>query len=501
MGFKLFTRRKTPRTQSVDSTGRRLSAADAIAAGRRRGSVADDHVVTGAGEITTRQSIVPVALVTVLFFMWGFAYGLLDVLNKHFQETLHISAAESAGLQGAYFGAYFIGPLTYSGWIVRKFGYRWTFIVGLTVYGIGALLFWPSGMKRSFGGFCGAMFVVGSGLSTLETSANPFIATCGPPKWSELRLNLSQAFQAIGTVVAPVLASFVIFKDVHADDGNSLQSVQWVYLGIACFVFLLAIVFFFAPIPEVTDADMAAQSEQTSASTGYVDKPFRHQYTLFWGVAAQFCYVGSQVAIAGYFIHYVTEAKPSLSSADGSNLLAVAQGLFAIGRFSAALLMKIAKPRHILFVYMTGIIIFIAASIGTHGNAAIAMLSLVLFFESCIFPTIFTLSLRGLGRHTKRGASFLVASVSGGAVFPPMVGAVVDAKNTRIAMSVPLAGFLIAYSFPIYLNLFKAKELDGFTASKVGIEADSDAGSRQAELFGGKDVEVGKIEEVDSKAN
>lgn len=152
--------------------------------------------------------------------MWGFAYGLLDVLNKHFQETLHISAAASSGLQGyvflltliferyltiyrAYFGAYFIGPLTYSGWIVRKFGYRWTFITGLSIYGIGALLFWPSGVKRSFGGFCGAMFVVGSGLSTLETSANPFIATCGPPKYSELRLNLAQAFQAIGSVVAP----------------------------------------------------------------------------------------------------------------------------------------------------------------------------------------------------------------------------------------------------------------------------------------------------------
>ncbi|ORY19705.1 glucose/galactose transporter [Clohesyomyces aquaticus] len=496
MGFKFNRRSEQP---AVDqSSVRRPSAAEAIANQRRRKSV-DDHAVTGAGQITTRQSIVPVSLVTVLFFMWGFAYGLLDVLNKHFQETLHISAAESAGLQGAYFGAYFIGPLTYSGWIVRKFGYRWTFITGLTIYGIGALLFWPSGVKRSFGGFCGAMFVVGSGLSTLETSANPFIATCGPPRYSELRLNLSQAFQAIGTVVAPVLASFVIFKDVGSDD-NSLQSVQWVYLGIACFVFLLAIVFFFAPIPEVTDADMAAQSEETSGTTGYIDKPLSRQYTLFWGVAAQFCYVGSQVAIAGYFIHYVTEVKPSLSSAQGSNLLAVAQALFAIGRFSAALLMKIVKPRHILMAYMTGIIIFVTAAIGTKGNTAIAMLSMVLFFESCIFPTIFTLSLRGLGRHTKRGASFLVASVSGGAVFPPMLGAVVDAKNTRIAMCVPLAGFLIAWSFPIYLNLFKAQELDGFTQSKVGIVGEGSEGGKDLfENENEKDVEAGKVDVVDKK--
>ncbi|KAK5019572.1 hypothetical protein LTR39_000287 [Cryomyces antarcticus] len=467
--------------------GRRPSAVEAMANNRRRKSVSD-KVVTGAAQITTRQSMVPVALVTILFFMWGFAYGLLDVLNKHFQEVLNISRAESSGLQGAYFGAYFIGPLTYSGWIVRKFGYRWTFITGLCIYGVGALLFWPSGVKRSFGGFCGSMFVVGSGLSTLETSANPFIATCGPPKWSELRLNLSQAFQAIGTVVAPVLASYVLFKNVGGENGKSLQSVQWVYLGIACFVFLLAVVFFFAPIPEVTDADMADQAEMTTAATGYEDKPLRKQYTLFWGVAAQFCYVGSQVAIAGYFINYATEVKPSLTSAQGSNQLAIAQALFAIGRFTAAIAMKFLKPRLILLTYMTGVIIFIAAAIGSHGNAAIAMLSLVLFFESCIFPTIFTLSLRGLGRHTKRGASFLVSSVSGGAVFPPMLGAVADARGTRIAMCIPLVGFLIAWSFPIYLNLFKAKELDGFRQSRVGIDAAFDKDSR----LGSVSVETGK---------
>ncbi|KAH7402450.1 putative L-fucose-proton symporter [Pyrenochaeta sp. MPI-SDFR-AT-0127] len=495
MGFRLnFSRRNS--SSADDNAQRQPSATEAMAGATRRGSV-DDHAVTGAGEITTRQSIIPVSLVTILFFMWGFAYGLLDVLNKHFQETLHVTAAQSSGLQAAYFGAYFIGPLTYSGWIVRKFGYRWTFITGLCIYGVGALLFWPSGVKRSFGGFCGAMFVVGSGLSTLETSANPFIATCGPPKWSELRLNLAQAFQAIGSVVAPVLASFVLFKKVNDEDENSLKSVQWVYLGIACFVFLLAVVFLFAPIPEVTDADMAAQQEQSASTTGYVDKPFRKQYTLFWGVAAQFCYVGAQVAIAGFFIHYCVEVKPSLSTADGSNLLAVAQALFAVGRFTASILMRWIRPRFILLAFMTGIIVFIIAAVPTSGDTAIAMLCMVLFFESCIFPTIFTLSLRGLGRHTKRGASFLVASVSGGAVFPPMLGAVVDARNTRIAMCVPLGGFLVAYSFPIYLNLFKAKELDAFNETTVGIDAAPSKG--QDELFTEKDLEAGKIERVDEK--
>ena len=206
--------------------------------------------------------------------------------------------------------------------------------------------------------------------------------------------------------------------------------------------------------------------------------------------------MGAQVAVAGFFIHYVTEVKPSLTTADGSNLLAVAQALFAVGRFVASLMMKWVKPRYILLGFLTGCLIFITASIPTTGDTAIAMLCMVLFFESCIFPTIFTLSLRGLGRHTKRGASFLVASVSGGAVFPPILGAVVDARNTRIAMAVPLGGFIIAYSFPIYLNLFKAKELDAFSNSSVGVEDGPTDKAIEAELFDEKSGGVGRIEKV-----
>ncbi|KAI9733299.1 MAG: hypothetical protein M1834_003383 [Cirrosporium novae-zelandiae] len=448
---------------------RHPSAHDVIA-NDRKVKVVNDNEITGASGITTRQSIVPVCLVTILFFLWGFAYGLLDVLNQHFQETLNVTNTQAADLSGAYFGAYFLGPLTYSGWCVRRFGYRWTFIIGLCIYGVGALMFWPAAVKRSFGGFVGAMFIVGSGLSTLETSANPYIAVCGPPKYSEMRLNLSQAFQAIGTVVAPLLAARVFFNNVGGPGGKSLDSVQWTYLGIAVFVFLLSVVFFFAPIPEITDADMNDSEEQGALyETGYEDKPLLKQYRLFWGVAAQFCYVGGQVAIANYFIKYCIKVKPGTSSSRGSDLLAVAQGLFAIGRFVAGFSMKVLKPRLILWIFMTMIIVFISCTLGLEGSAGIACLSLVLFFESCIFPTIFTLSLRGLGRHTKRGASFLVASVSGGAVFPPILGAVTDARDVKIGMAVPLAAFLVSWSFPVYLNLFCAKDLDGYRGSHVGI--------------------------------
>lgn len=339
-------------------------------------------------------------------------------------------------------------------------------------------MFWPSAVKRSFGGFCGSMFIVGSGLSTLETSANPYIAVCGPPKWSEFRLELSQSFQAVGAVAAPVLASYVIFKNV-GEDGKSLEAVQYVYLGIACFVGLLAFVFYFAPIPEISDADMADQAEMTTADTGYEDKPMRKQYTLFWGVAAQFSYVGAQVAIAAYFINYFAEARPGLDVTDahteGAKFYAIAQGLFALGRFAAAGIMYYWKPRLVLLTFQSAIIVFIvlAIAVNTGGSSnsnwgGLSMLMIVLFFESCIFPTIFTLSLRGLGRHTKRGGSFLVSSICGGAVIPAILGNVADKTGTRIAMVVPMAFFVIAWSFPIYLNVFKAKQLDAYNESHVG---------------------------------
>ena len=438
----------------------------------KAGTTANNKGLTGAGALTVRQSIVPIILVTVLFFLWGFAYGLLDTLNAKFQQSLNITAARAGGLQASYFGAYFVGPPTYSGWIVRKFGYRWTFITGLILYGIGALMFWPSAVYRSFGGFCGSLFIVGSGLSTLETSANPYIATCGPPRLSEFRLELSQSVQAVGSVVAPLLAARVFF--VHTDS-TDLSNVQWTYLGIAAFVFLLAVVFYFAPLPEITDADMELQAEQSSGLTGYAEKPLSKQYKLFFGVAAQFCYVGAQVGVASQFINYTVESA-GVSHSVASDRYAIAQGMFAIGRFAAAGAFMFVKPRWVLLIFMTGVMIFIATSMGVWGEGGVAVLTVVLFFESCVFPTIFTLSIRGLGRHTKRGSSWIVAAVSGGALFPALTGLVADHKDYHLAMGVPLAGFFVAFAFPVYLNMFYAKELDGFRDTKIGYTDETTGG-------------------------
>jgi FHS family L-fucose permease-like MFS transporter len=219
---------------------------------------------------------------------------------------------------------------------------------------------------------------------------------------------------------------------------------------------------------------MAAQAASSGTQTAFEDKPLSKQYTLFFGVAAQFCYVGAQCAYAGYFINYVSAVRPGTTHATGANLLAVAQGCFAIGRFVASGLLKITKPRLVLIGFLSGVVLFACLTMGLKGNAGIASISLVLFFESCVFPLIFALSIRGLGRHSKRGASFIVAAVSGGALFPPVLGTVADHIGTQKAFFIPLIGFVIAWMFPLYLNLFKAKSLDGWTEEKAPTSTTTD---------------------------
>ncbi|KAF7196459.1 L-fucose-proton symporter [Pseudocercospora fuligena] len=423
---------------------------------------------TKASELTLRQSIYPLCLVTILFFLWGFSYGLLDTLNKHFQNTLGITKARSSGLQAAYFGAYPLASLGHANWLLRHYGYKIVFIWGLCLYGIGALVAWPCILHRSFGGFCAAIFIIGNGLGSLETAANPYITVCGPPRYSEMRINLSQAFNGIGTVIAPVLGSYVFFKDT-GDSTDSLKNVQWVYLAIACFVFALSVVFYFSPIPEITDADMEFQAEETHA--GSSDQSFWKQYRLFHAAFAQFCYTGAQVAIASYFINYAVEAGRSDSVA--AQLLAGAQGSFAIGRFAGVALMRFIRPRWVFLVYLSMCIVFISPAVGLeHGNAGIAMLYITLFFESICFPTIVALGMRGLGRHSKRGSGWIVGGVCGGAVVPPALGGAADSSTTARAMSVPLAFFVLAWTYCFSVNFIPAyrEPADRLGTAEIGLK-------------------------------
>ncbi|KAK4203584.1 putative transporter [Triangularia verruculosa] len=436
---------------------------------RKRITIRDD-TITSAAHLTLKQSLLPNLLVTTLFFLWGFAYGLLDVLNSHFQHHLSITPTLSALLSTSYFGAYLLLPPTLSSFILRRHGFRATFMLGLSIFAVGCLLFWPSGVYSSFGGFCGSMFVVGAGLATLETAADPFLSICGPPRYSEIRLNLAQAVQGVGSFVAPLLASRVFFgKGLEKEQGGEgLKNVQWVYLGVAGFDAVLVGLFWLVPMVEVTDADMGVQERQIGE--GKEVGLFRRQWNLFLAVGSQFCYVGAQVAVANYFINFCEEA--GRDRATSSDLLAVGQGLYAFNRFVASglLTMPAFKPRYMLAVYLGGCFVFVTAAMNTAGTTSIVMLMLVLCFESCCFATIFTLGLRGLGGHTKMGGSLLVAAISGGMVFPPMMGAVVDARDAHTAMAIPMMGYILAFIYPVYVNIWKKDVMDSHRETMVGIE-------------------------------
>lgn len=216
---------------------------------------------------------------------------------------------------------------------------------------------------------------------------------------------------------------------------------------------------------------MEFQAEETNTDAAS-EKPFYKQYKLFHAAFAQFCYTGAQVAIAGYFINYATYTRPNTSRSLGSNLLAGAQASFALGRFFGAGIMKYVRPRYVFGVFLTCCVIFIIPAITERGNTGIAMLYVVLFFESVCFPTIVALGMRGLGRHTKRGSGYIVAGVVGGACVPPLTGKVIDMHGAGIAMVVPMAFFVAAWSYAFCVNFVPSytRVIDSFNETKVGIE-------------------------------
>ncbi|KAG0569658.1 hypothetical protein KC19_6G105500 [Ceratodon purpureus] len=402
-----------------------------MAGGAPIGNVSTSAIPTG------RKAFIPLVLVTILFFLWGFAYGLLDVLNKHFQTVLGLSKLKSTGLQVAYFGAYIVFPPIGTR-IVQRFGYKVSILVGLILYIIGAVLFWPCAQFETFGGFVAATFVIACGLSNLEVAANTYVTVLGSPKTASFRLNFSQSFNGLGSFAGPLIASKYFFSS--GNSGN-LTSVKYIYLGIACGVFLVAIGFFFAKLPEITDEMMAEDSNLPT-------KPLLKQKHFIGGVLAQWLYVASQVTVATFFINLANEDGIHTDS-KASQLLSYSLILFTVGRFFSTFLMRFFQARYILGVYAIVCTILCALSVGLHGLSGIICIMVLFFFESCMYPTIFTLALQDLGGNSKRGGGFVVMGVGGGAIFPPIEGAIADKTSTRIGQIVPTVGYayLIIYAF------------------------------------------------------
>ena len=407
-------------------------------------------------KMTNRESIAPLALVTVLFFLWGFAYGLLSILNQQFQIVVGVNDAQAIGLHSAYYGAYLFAPLTFGRPIFNKWGFKAMFITGLCIYGVGTLVFWPAAVLASFPAFLISNFIVGLGVATLETAGNPFISLCGPREYAEVRLNISQGVQAIGSIVSPILAQKVLFKGVK--DAPSLVDIQWTYLGIALFDVILALIFFYLPIPEASDDDLAEMADQNFSVNRRIVLGLPVIYmTLLSGIFSQFCYVGGQEAVSGVYQQYVAKVQPN-SVISPFYYQAIGHTVFAIGRFLTAFLGLLIKPRRILLILFIGAIITSALAMNLDGYRGVAMLVTILFFESGIFSLIFAISMHGLGRQTKLGAILLTAATSGGAVIPGIMSPIATSHGVRYSFCVVVAVFAFGTMMPLYLAISPAAQ-------------------------------------------
>lgn len=401
------------------------------------GGAASTTNYTSTGTTTGQKFLFPFILVTSLFFMWGLAYGLLDVLNKHFQEALSINKARSTLLQAAYFGAYFLMALP-AGLLMKRFSYKSGIILGLLLYAAGAALFYPAAHYANFNFFLGALFVLASGLTFLETAANPYVTVLGDRATSEQRLNLSQCFNGLGSFLGPIIGGALFFGGEKAAGAESdLSSVQLVYIIMAVVVLLIAFLFYRTTLPEITTAE-----EGTAKVTGSGKKLFAHRHFTF-GVTAQFFYVAAQVGVGALFINYVTEYWEGATSEKASYLLAVSLALFTIGRFVGTALMRKIAPNALLTLYAGVNILLCALVMMGKGEVSVYALIGIFFFMSIMFPTIFALGVKDLGEHTKEASSFIIMSIVGGALVPYVMGAIAESQSTAISFIVPLICFVV----------------------------------------------------------
>lgn len=378
----------------------------------------------------------PFVLVTSLFFLWGLAHSILDVLNKHFQETMEgVGKTESALVQAVMYGGYFVMALP-AGQIIKRYGYRAGVITGLLLYGIGALLFIPGGQLLSFPFFLFSLFVIGCGLTCLETSANPYVTVLGNAEGAARRINLSQSFNGLGWIVGPLIGGHFAFA-VGADKGSI--AIPYAIIGVV--VLCVALVFAQVKLPEV-QADGVAQTE----SAHVTDSLWQHR-NFVYGLIALFLYVAAQTGINSFFINYVTE-HASVSNVNASLLLGFGgMGLFMAGRMGGSWLMLRVRAERVLLYCAVGATLAMAVLLSGAGVAGVAAFMLCYLCESIMFPTIFALALKGVGQHTKRASSFLIMSIVGGAIAPVLMGLIADHASMAMAFIVPLCCFVVIAAY------------------------------------------------------
>ena len=380
----------------------------------------------------------PLAFAIGCFLIWGLAYGLLDVLNKHFQETLSISQADSSWLQIAYFGAYLLLSLP-AGMLLNARGYKFGIVSGLALTAVGALLFIPAANAGGFLPFIGSMFVLAAGLCVLETSADTYVNVLGDPAKASQRLNLAQSFNALGVFIGPMIGGAVFFSSSTTEAlGGATRSIQIVYGLIAVAVLVFAAVVWRARLPETGLSDHGGAVEGDAPT-----QPLSQQPHFIAGVVTQALYIGAQVGIGAYFINLVTHNWQGLSSQQGAFMLSLAAIGYLVGRFAATGLLLKVKPRTLLTTYgVINVILTLVVAAGIDKVSPIALIA-VFFFMSTMFATIFALGTTGLGAHTKKASSLMVMAIGGGVLLPWPMGKLADLYGANIAFLLPAACFAV----------------------------------------------------------
>ncbi len=375
------------------------------------------------------------ALMCSLFLLWGFCSGLLDNLNKHFQNSLHISKFESGFVQNAFYMGYFVMALP-AGYVARRFGYKGGIIFGLTLAALGAFWLVHAAAIGTYAAFLAGLFVLASGLACLETIANPYTTVLGPAESGATRINMAQTCNGLGWISGMLIGAYVIFSpDQTVNTSNAQLYIP--YLGIGIAVAVLLFVFIPSRVP-----DLRAAEEFKPEAQGTSVKPLyeRRHFTL--GVVAQFLYVAAQTGIFSFFINYSVVNLANLSDRHAGYLQALAFALFALGRLVGSAVVGQTKPHQALAVYAVINTLMMVLTMAFGGWAGVVGLMASFFFMSIMFPTIFALSIRGLGEHTKLASSMLVMSVVGGAIMTPLMGRIADQGGMRLGFVIPLACFL-----------------------------------------------------------
>lgn len=385
--------------------------------------------------ITEKKFLIPFILITSLFFLWGFARAILDVLNKHFQNSLDITITQSALIQVTTYLGYFLMAIP-AGWFINRHGYRLGVVMGLMLFGIGSLMFIPCAAIGTFYSFLSALFIIGCGLVFLEVSANPYVTELGAHETATSRLNLSQSFNGMGSL----FATFAVGQFLFSEETNS-DSVALPYTILGILVLAIALIFSRVSLPEINHEETA---EDKMSGTRII-KLFRHHPMFVFGLFSLLAYEVAEISINSYFMNFVT-GEGWMNDKTASIVLTIALAFFMVGRFIGSWIMQRIPAEKTLLICALGSVICMAVILLDFGKISMYAVIVNYLFEAIMFPTIFSLSLKGLGNLTKSASSLLMMTPIGGCFFL-LMGIIADNTNLIIPFIIPFSGFFIVLLF------------------------------------------------------